>query len=131
MELPDLTNLPITALFTYLLLIAVIDVAFNVVMAFVHGNFSAIYVADFLRTHILLRVFVIGALGILLRVFVIGALGILGHGVAALGVPAIPAVSLAATGGLAAYAIETIASLREGLTDTSPAPSPPTPTPEG
>jgi hypothetical protein len=119
MELPDLTNLPLTALFTYLLLIAAIDVGFNVVMAFVHGNFSAIYVADFLRTHIVLRV------------FVIGALGILGHGVEALGVPAIPAVSLAATGGLAAYAIETIASLREGLTDTKPFPEPPTPTPSG
>ena len=119
MELPDLTNLPLTALFTYLLIIAAIDVGFNVVLSIVHQNFSAIYVADFLRTHILLRV------------FVIGVLGILGHGVEGLGVPAIPAVALAATGGLAAYAIETIASLREGLTDTSPAPSPPTPTPEG
>lgn len=117
MELPDLANLPLSALFTYLVLVAGIDVGFNVVMSIVHGNFSAIYVADFLRTHILLRV------------FVIDALGVLGHGVAALGVPAIPAVSLAATGGLAAYVVETVGSLVEAIKETSPAP--PTPTPEG
>jgi hypothetical protein len=119
MELPDFTNLPLTALFTYLILIAAIDVGFNIIMAIVHGNFSGSYVADFLRTHILLRV------------FIIGALGILGHGVPALGVPAIPAVSLAATGGLAAYVVETVASLVQALHETTPRPQPPTPTPSG
>lgn len=119
MELPDLTNLPLAALFTYLVLIAFVDVAFNVVLAVVHGDFSAIYLADFLRTHILLRV------------FVIGALGILGHGIPAAGVPAIAAVSLAATGGLGAYIIETIASLIQAIKSTTPVPQPPTPTPEG
>ena len=106
--MPDFTSLTLTALFTYLLVIAAVDVAFNVVMAVVHGNFSAAYVADFLRTHIVQRV------------FIIGALGTLGHGVETLGVPAIPAVSLAATAGLAAYFIETVASLRSGLGDTKP-----------
>lgn len=119
MEIPDLTNLPLLALFSYLVIVAATDTVFNIVMAFVHGNFSAAYVADFLRTHILLRV------------FIIGALGILGHGVPALGVPAIPAVALAATGSLGAYIVETVASLVEGLKETRPVPTPPTPTPEG
>ena len=83
-ELPDFTNLPLTAIFSYLVIVAAVDVGFNIVLSFVHGDFSAIYVADFLRTHILLRV------------FPIGAAAILGHGVPALGVPAIPALSLAA-----------------------------------
>lgn len=119
MDLPDLTNLPLAALFSYLVLVAAVDVGFNVVLSIVHGDFSAIYVADFLRTHILLRV------------FVIGALGILGHGIPAFGVPAIALVSLAATAGLAAYVVETVASLREALRSTAPVPTPPTPTPEG
>lgn len=119
MELPDLTNIPLIALFTYLILVAALDVGFNVVLSIVHGDFSALYVADFLRTHILLRV------------FIIGALGVLGHGISALEVPAIPAVSLAATGGLAAYIVETVASLVQALHETTPRPQPPTPTPSG
>lgn len=119
MELPDFTNLPTSALFTYLLIIAAIDVGWNIALSVVHGNFSAIYVADYIRTHIVLRV------------FAIGALGAVGHGLPGLGVPEIPAATLAATASLAAYAVETFASLREALTNTKPAPEPPTPTPEG
>lgn len=119
MEIPDLTNLPLMTLVTWLVLIAAIDVGFNIVLSVVHGNFSAIYVADFLRTHILMRV------------FVIGALGTVGHGIPALGVPAIAAASLAASAGLAAYLAETTASLVEAIHDTTPVPAPPTPTPEG
>ena len=119
MELPDFTNLPLIAVFTLLTLTAALDTGWNVVLAVVHGDFSAEYVADFLRTHVLLRF------------FPIGALAVFGHGVAALEVPAIPALSLAATGGLAAYVVETGWSMVTGLKDTTPAPSPPTPTPEG
>src|SRR5690348_16754655 len=119
MDIPDLTNLPLVALFTYLLLVAAVDVGFNIVMSFVHGDFDPSYVADFLRTHILLRV------------FVIGALGVLGHGIPAAGVPAIPSVSLAATVALGFYIVETVASLRGAINDTRPVPTPPTPTPEG
>jgi hypothetical protein len=119
MELPNFADLPITALATYLVLIAATDVIFNIVLSVVHGDFSAAYVADFLRTHVLLRV------------FIIAALGVFGHGVPALGVPAIPAVSLAATGGLAAYLAETVMSLVTALKETNPAPEPPTPTPSG
>jgi len=119
MTIPDFANLPITALATYLVLIAAADTLAAIVLSVVHGNFSATYVADYLRTHVLLRV------------FPIAALGILGHGIKSLGVPEIPAVSLFATGGLAAYLVETIGSIRDSFTSTNPAPTPPTPTPEG
>lgn len=119
MTLPDLSNIPLPTLFAYLFIVAFADTAWNVLLSFVHGNFSAAYVADFIRTHILLRV------------FAIGLTGSLGAGWPGLGIPAIPAASLAASLALAAYVVETIASLKEGLTDTRPVPTPPTPTPEG
>lgn len=116
----NFADLSLTGLFTYLLLLTFVDVGVNVLLSVKNGNFSGIYVADFIRTHILLRV------------FAIGSLGVLGHGVPAFDVPAIPIVSVAATVALAAYAIETVASLKEAATKgTVPVPQPPTPTPEG
>ena len=93
---------------------------FNTVLAIVHGNFSAAYVADFVRSHLLMRV---------TAILLVGAFG---AGVPALNIPAIPAASLAATAGLAAYVIETIGSIVQAIRgDTTPEPSPPTPTPGG
>jgi len=108
MELPDLTNLPLSALLTYLILIAAVDVAFNTVLAIARSQFSPAYILEYLRTHILLRV------------FVIGALGVVGHGIPALEVPAIPAISAATSISLGLYIVETIASLRGAITTTAP-----------
>src|SRR4026209_2282433 len=116
MELPEILTLQ--QLFLYLFIVAAVDTTWNIAMAFVHGDFSAAYVADFVRSHLILRV------------LAIGLIGSLGHGWPRQGLPAIPAASLAATAALAAYVVETIASLKDGLTNTSPNPSPPTPTPE-
>jgi hypothetical protein len=112
-------NLSLKAIFAYCVLLALGDTFFNVLLSFKNGNFSAIYVADFIRTHIVLRV------------FAIGFLAILGNGVPVLEMPAIPIVTDTATLALGAYLIETIASLREGTKSTAPVPTPPTPTPEG
>ena len=117
MELPEILGLQ--TLLLYLFIVAAADTGWNIVMAIVHGNFSAAYVADFVRSHIVLRV------------VAIGLTGSLGHGWPAFGIPEIPAASLAATAALAAYVVETISSIKDGLTDTRPVPSPPTPTPEG
>lgn len=120
MELPDLTNLTLLQLGTYLVLTAAADVIFNTVLAVVHGNFSAAYVADFVRSHLMLRV---------TAILLVGAFG---AGVPAFNIPAIPAASLAAAAGLAAYIVETIGSIVEAVKgDTAPVPDPPTPTPEG
>jgi len=117
--LPDLTNIPLGSFFLYLVIIAAADVFWNTALAIAHKNFSADYVADFVRTHILLRI------------LAIGIFAAFGHGVPGLGIPEIPAVSLAATGALAAYAVETVWSMKGALTDTRPVPEPPTPTPAG
>jgi hypothetical protein len=117
MELPEILTL--AQLFFYLFIVAAADTIWNIALAIVHGNFSPAYVADFVRSHLILRV------------TAIGLIGSLGHGWPAFGIPEIPAASLAATAALAAYVIETIASMRDGLSNTTPVPSPPTPTPEG
>lgn len=118
-DLPDLTNLTFLQLGTYLVLTAAADTIFNTVLAIVHQNFSAAYFADFIRSHLLMRV---------TAILIVASFG---HGVPALGVPSIPAISLAATTALGAYIVETVWSIKGALTDTKPVPSPPTPTPEG
>lgn len=119
MELPDLTTLTLVQLGTYAVLTAAADVIFNIVLAIVHGNFSAAYVADFIRTHLLLRV---------TAILLVGAFG---SGIPAWGIPPIPMAFVAAVGGLTAYITETVWSIIKGFRDTTPFPSPPTPTPEG
>lgn len=99
MDLPDLTSLTVVQLWTYLIAIAAVDVVFNVVLAILGGTFSSAYLLEYLRSHVVLRV------------FVIGALGAVGHGLPALGFPEIPAATLAATGSLALYVVETVGSL--------------------
>jgi predicted tellurium resistance membrane protein TerC len=99
MELPDLTNLTLVQLWTYLIAIAAVDVVFNVVIAILGGTFSSQYLLEYLRSHVVMRV------------FVIGTLGAVGHGIPAAGIPEIPAATLAATGSLALYVVETVGSL--------------------
>lgn len=107
----DLSQLSLTAILTYAVLLAAIDVAWNVVLSFVHRNFSLAYVADFLTSHVLVRI------------VPIALLAIAGHGIPALGVPELAIATLAAAAGLAAYALETIGSLKGALSDTKPAPA--------
>lgn len=106
--LPDLSGLDLTAIVVLALLCAAVDTVWNIVLALAHKNFSADYVASFLVSHVAMRV---GP---------IAFLAILGNGVPAANVPAIPAVTLAATGALAAYVVETVSSLIAATQNTAP-----------
>lgn len=110
MELPDLTNLPITAVVTYALLIAAVDTLGSIALAFKNGKFAVAYLMAYLKDHVLVRV------------FPILALAAVGHGVEPLGIPAIPAASAVAVASLAGYVLETIGSLRDSWKDTAPPP---------
>ena len=111
MEIPDLTNLPLTSIIALLLALAAADVIFAVVVAVAKGNFDAAIVADFLRTHILLRV------------APNTALALFGHGFGEL-IPMIPAAGLAATASLALYAVEVLGSIYQTWKDWATAPKP-------
>jgi hypothetical protein len=109
----DFTNLSLLQLGTTLLLFAAIDVGVSVALSIIRKDFSGAYVTDYLRTHVLK-----------VAVPILG-LGIIGHGVSFGGdvlVPAIPAAGIAASLSLAAYAIATIASVRESFTESKPVP---------
>jgi hypothetical protein len=108
MEIPDLTNLPITAVVLYALIIAAIDIATSIVAAIIRGDFSTDYLMAYIKNHVLLRV------------FPIAILGLLGAGLAFAQIPPIPAAGLAATGSLVAYIIETIGSISELRTSEPP-----------
>jgi hypothetical protein len=108
----DFTNLTLTQVFAVAGLCAFLDVTTAIVLSIVHKNFDPAYVTDYIRTHVLKVI------------FPILALSAIGNGVEALGIPAIPLASLAATASLAAYAAKTIASVIENFRDTSPTPEP-------
>jgi hypothetical protein len=105
MELPDLANLPLEAVVSTLLFFAVIDTLVAYGVALMNGNFQAAYALDFLRTHVLK----VGA--------PILALAVIGHGVPAVGIPAMPPVSVMATGLLGIYILTVIASVRDSWAD--------------
>lgn len=105
MEL-DLSNLTVVQVFTLSIVITLIDVASAVALSVIQGKFSAGAVAIWLQSHVLPRE------------FPILALAIIGHGFGDV-VPAIPLAFGLAVIGLTAYAIETIASLRDSFADAS------------
>ncbi len=107
----DYTGLSLTAVISTLLFFAAIDTVVAYAVALMNGNFNAAYALDFLRTHILK----VGA--------PIALLAIVGHGVPQADIPPIPFAALAATGGLALYAITTIASVRDSFADKALAPT--------
>jgi hypothetical protein len=107
----DYTGLPLVAVISTLLFFAVIDTAVAYGVALMNGNFNAAYALDFLRTHILK----VGA--------PIALLAIVGHGVPQAQIPPIPFAALAATGGLAIYALTTIASIRDSFEDKAVSPT--------
>jgi hypothetical protein len=113
----DFSNLTVAQFAFYLLIVTALDVGGSTVLAVIHGKFSLAYVAVWIQSHVLRRVFPI-----------IG-LAILGHGVSQIGVDQIPAVWTAALVALAAYFLETVKSLMESFQDTADAPSEPSPIP--
>lgn len=112
MTLPDFTNLPLESVFALLVAFAAADLAFSVVIAVVAGNFELPHLLDYLRTHVLVRV------------FPIFALGVFGHGSELLSLPVIPAAGLAATVSLALYGLEVLGSIRDSFVDKSVVPKP-------
>ena len=113
----DLSAITLQQLIGLTVLITILDVLGGVALSAVHGTFSLAYVAVWLQSHVIPRV------------FPIIALAIIGHGVPALDVPPIPFAFGLAIAGLTAYVLETIASLRDSFRDTAPPPTDTTPVP--
>ncbi len=115
----DLENLTLVQVIGLTCLVTVIDVLGGIALAAVHGTFSLAYVAVWLQSHVLPRV------------FPILALAVIGHGIPADGsiVPAIPFAFGLALAGLAAYVLETVASLRDSFTAKAAPPTDATPVP--
>ena len=110
MQLPDLNNFTLVQVFSTLAIIAAFDVLAAIVLSVVQGKFSLGAVAIWLQSHVLRRA------------FPIFALAVFGHGLSAGGtefVPAIPAAFALALAGLAAYILETVASIRDSIDDAS------------
>lgn len=110
MDLPDLTALTLLQVFGLLAVIVAFDVLGSIAAAIVQGKFSLGAVAIWVQSHVLRRA------------FPIFALAVIGHGIPSLDIPAIGPASALAVAGLAAYILETVASLRDSFADaTQPA----------
>ena len=116
----DLTAITLQQLIGLTVLVTAIDVLGGIATAVIHGTFSLAYVAVWLQSHVLPRV------------FPIVALALIGHGFPADGsiVPAIPFAFGLAIAGLTAYVLETVASLRDSFTAKAPPPVDVSPIPE-
>lgn len=112
MVLPDFANLPLESVFALLVLFALFDIATAVAIALVAGNFEGQHLLDFMRTHVLARV------------FPIFAFAVIGHGLVLISLPPIPAAGLAATGLLGLYGIEVLLSIKSSFGDRSIEPKP-------
>ncbi len=106
----DYTGIGLVATISTLLFIALIDTGFAWVVALANHNFDAHYALDFLTSHVLK----IGA--------PIAASALLGAGIPQLGIPPIPMAAGFATVSLAAYAIMTLASIRDTNKDKAVVP---------
>lgn len=114
----DLTNLTIQQVVGLTILTTLIDVLGGITLSIVHGVFNLSYVAVWLQSHVVPRV------------FPILALAAVGNGIPAFDIPAIPFAYGLALAGLAAYVLETIASLKDSFSDTAPPPVDETPVPD-
>ena len=103
----DLNSLTIVQVFTLAALVAAIDTLGSIALSITQNKFSLGAVAIWLQSHVLKRV------------FPILALAVIGNGVPPLGVPSIPPAFALALAGLAAYVLETIASIRDSFADAS------------
>lgn len=112
----NLDNITLAQGAFFLVAVTFLDVAAAMLLAAAKGAFSLAYVAVWLQSHTLKRV------------FPIFALAVLGHGVDPIGIPAIPAFWAMAVAGLAAYILETVKSIQDSFggdnvpADTDPAP---------
>jgi hypothetical protein len=111
MELPDFTNLPLLGLISTFLFFAALDTVVAYVIALTNNTFTSAYALDFLRTHILK----IGT--------PILGLAVVGHGIAALSIPAIPPAGAAAAAALTVYALTTIVSIKDSFADKAVPPT--------
>lgn len=104
----DFTALTIVQVVSLAIVLAVIDTLGAIALSVIQGKFSLGAVAIWLESHVLKRV------------FPILALAAIGHGLTFGGTEFLPAIPFAfglAVAGLAAYAVETIASLRDSFAD--------------
>jgi len=104
----DLSALTLTQVFGLLALIAAIDILGSMALAIVQGVFSLGATAVWLQSHVLKRA------------FPIFALAVIGHGVPTFDIPPIPFAFGLAVAGLAAYVLETVASLRDSFGNAEP-----------
>lgn len=110
MDIPDIAKLTLEGFFGLLVIIMFFDVATASFIALAKGLFNTAFLMNYLRTHVLLRV------------YLIFSLAVIGHGVTAVGIPAIGAAADAAVVSLALYVVETIGSLKSNLDGGATAP---------
>ena len=115
----DLSNLTLTQAALVLVIVTALDVGAAYVLSITQGKFDLGAVAIWVQSHTIKRV------------FPIFALAVLGHGIPQLGLDPVGPFWGMALVALAAYALETIASIRASFgdasppADTQPAPTPP------
>lgn len=104
-EIPILSDLTLTGVVSLTLLITLVDVVGAYVLAASQHKFDLGYVANWLTSHSIKRV------------FPIYALALLGVGVEPAGIPAIEPLFVAATVGVAGYLGETVKSIAVNFAD--------------
>ena len=104
--MPDLNSLTIVQVVSLAILIAVVDTLGAIALSITQNKFSLGAVAVWLQSHVVKRL------------FPILALAAIGHGFGDI-LPAIPPAFALALAGLAAYVLETIASLKDSFADAS------------
>lgn len=104
-DIPVLSDLTLLGVITFTLLITLVDVIGAYLLAASQGKFDLGYVAAWLTSHSVKRV------------FPIYALALLGAGIEPAGIPAIPALFIAATLGVGTYLGETVKSVIVNFAD--------------
>ena len=117
-EIPILSDLTLTGIVVLTVLITFVDVVGAYLLAASQGKFDLGYVAQWLTSHSVKRI------------FPIYALALLGVGIPEAGLPEIPALFIASTVGVATYLGETVKSIivnfgdARAVRDDSPVPPP-------
>jgi hypothetical protein len=114
----DLSALTLTQAFATLAVVAAFDVLGSIALSIIQGKFSLGAVATWIQSHVLKRVFPIFAMAVSVMA---------SRRTAPSTCPAIEPAWLVAIAALAAYVLETVASIRDSIDDASP-PADTTPT---